>query len=147
MRLLAAAPDAWVIAVPLIVLLIQIVEAVMMWIVNNKANRIDTLEARLAVKAEELIEVKFQVYATTLEASANTLQAAIGMIQDRLSQGDQDFRSIFDALRDLELKNVQRMESIKDMIRKECVTGEDLRVLDKHFTTLQQLIRSGRGGS
>lgn len=133
--LLAAVPDAWIIAAPIALGAFQAVQAVYMGILMRKSNRIDTLESRLDTRAQQLVDAKFQVQAAMMTATAKTLEAAIHAVESRQTQAEGD-------IRDLNAGMGLRFEQLKDFIRKECVTTSDLQKIESQLDGLDSLVRS-----
>jgi hypothetical protein len=105
MGMLAAIPDAWVIALPIVLLIIQVVQAVIMWNLDRKTDRIDSLESDLKTAMAQAINAKFSSY-----------EQDIKRIYDRLERGENHFAKLDEMRHKLEVDVLRELSELKDIV-------------------------------
>ena len=106
----------------------EVVLALIMFWVGSKAAKIDQLETRLDVKADKLIDTKFESISGELKNSMNSLAAKIEMINLRLDKGEGTFDRLGDQDHKTEVRFERLVGDLKEFMRTTFASREDLKV-------------------
>ena len=138
--LLGVVPDAWVIGFQILNLLGTIILALVVLLLGAKQRRLEGLEAGLSSRTDQLIDAKFSALAGKLQGSIDTLSNSIQTISQRLCGSDEEIRDMLDGSHSLELRVAQQIGSLKDFIRENAASKDDLEKLEKRFESLQAAV-------
>jgi len=107
-----------------------VVVAFQVWM-KQKFDKYDKLEETVKTQAEEAIRQEIKIAEHRLNTIIAPLEATVQQITKRLSHGDGTFEALTKRDHELELKFNARIDDLKDWMRTNCASKEDLKTLLK----------------
>jgi hypothetical protein len=128
-----------IIAVSAVVgIVVEIVMGIALYLVNQKANRIDRLEETVSTDAQKAVKAEFELLAKDFQLALAPLSGEISFITERLRKGDHNFEVQGDAQRELEIRAEQHRAAMQKWAMDQFATRGDMEKLGEavHRTEL-----------
>jgi uncharacterized membrane-anchored protein YhcB (DUF1043 family) len=104
---------------------IGVILAVRLLFVEGRTRKIESMEAELKANAERLIEAQITARTGELVTMIKLIGQQVAQINDRLSRGDADFKSLSDRDQKVELRTQQLIGEVREQM----ATREDIQKL------------------
>lgn len=112
---LAAVPDAWLIGLPIALMVIQVVVLVVQGVVVSKIGEIGKLKENLTAATKELIDARFE-----------GVTHQISEIHERLLRGESSFNELRAADHAIRVLVIERLAEIKSDLTERCASKDDV---------------------
>ncbi len=107
----------------------SIVMGIGLYLVSQKAARIDRLEEHVTAKAEELIQTRFELLAVEFKGMLDQVKTVVEGLKERLGRGDAAFDSQDEKQQRMELQLERREAALKEWAMKEFGSKAELAAL------------------
>jgi hypothetical protein len=128
----------------------EIALGICLYVVSQRAKKVDTLEASLNDSADEKIEAKFMLSESRLLLPIEQLKAQVTEINRRLERGDGHFDDLGEREQKMQVTVLSRISELKDWMHENCASKDDLSKLSDRFDGLQRAVAKyemARGGN
>lgn len=131
----------WItLTVAIVGILAEVVMSICLYVVAQRAKKVDTLESRLEQSANEKIEAKFAAMESKLLLPINGLKTMLDETQRRLGRGDEHFDDLNDRDRKLETALLSKLSEMKDWMHETFATKRDYETVLGRFDGFQRFI-------
>jgi hypothetical protein len=113
---------------------------VAVYYVASKTRQIDRLQERVEAAAQAAVEHRFNALRGECAMRHQSADAQIEAIRERLSDGDHSLETLSMGEQEIRLKLVSDVAGLKDFVRVQCASREDLRRLEDQIDGLRQQI-------
>lgn len=124
----------------------EIALGICLYVVAQRAKKVDTLESRLEENADEKIEAKFTAMENKLLLPINGLKTMLDETQRRLGRGDQHFDDLNERDQDIQIKLATRFGELQKWMLENFASKKDLESLGDRFDGLQRAVNVHESG-
>lgn len=137
MRSLAASilgmvSDAWIIGFNIFQVSFAALVSLVLWRLGVGQKRVDTTDERLHALTSKLVDERFRAMSHEVNGHVNGFMLTLEELKLRLKETEQTFDQLIRAGHVQEMKGVERLEQVKDYIRDQTASRQDLREHQKN---------------